>query len=160
MQQLADEKIKLELTSEYAEQLLEVIPILMRKIRGEMRRRTMGGLSIPQYRTLNYLVRHPRTSLHDVAEHLGLTAPSTSKLVQKLVVNKIVARRVATDRRRVCLSLTPSGIAALTAARAETRQQLADSLKSLSKEELTALSVALRAIERAFSQGGNNVDVF
>jgi DNA-binding MarR family transcriptional regulator len=159
MQQLADETIKSDLASECAEQLLEVTPLLMRKIRSEMRRRTMGGLSVPQYRTLNFLMRHPRTSLRAVAEHLGLTPPSTSKLVQKLVVDKIIARRVATDRRRVCLSLTQSGIAALTTARSETRQQLADGLKSLSKEELAALEVALRALGRVFSRGSNDVNV-
>jgi len=160
MQQLAKETIKPALASECAEQLLEMTPLLMRKIRDEMRRRTMAGLSVPQYRTLNYLMRHQRAPLHALAEHLGLTPPSTSKLVQKLVTDKIVARRVATDRRRVCLSLTPSGIAILTAARSETRQQLADGLKSLSREELAALSVALRALGRAFSQGGNDVNVF
>ena len=124
-----------------------------------MRRRTMGGLSVPQYRTLNYLMQHPRASLHAVAEHLGLTPPSTSKLVQKLVTNNVVARRVAADRRRICLSLTQSGITALTAARSETREQLAESLKSLSDDELAELSVALRTLGRAFTQGDDNVNL-
>ncbi len=130
----------------------------MRRMRVETRR-TMGGLSVPQYRALGYLVRHPSASLNDVAEHLGLTPPTTSKLIQKLVVDKIVARRVASDRRRVCLTLTRSGIAALDAARSETRRQLAESFRNASREDLAALSAALRILAKAFSEGRNDVNV-
>ena len=117
MQQLAGETIMPPSLSECAEQLLEVTPLIMRRIRAEMRRRTMPGLSVPQFRALNYLRQHPGASLNVVAEHLGLTPPTASKLIQKLVADRVVARRVASDRRRVCLSLTHSGITALSAAR-------------------------------------------
>jgi DNA-binding MarR family transcriptional regulator len=159
MQQLDNETNNLSSIPDISAQLLEVVPAFMRRIRVEMRHRTMPGLSIQQFRTLNYLHRHPDVSLNSLAEHLGLTPATTSKLVQKFVTDKVVLRREADDRRRVCLSLTPSGIAALTAARAETRQQLALYLKSLSKEELAALSVALPALGRIFSQGNNNVNL-
>ncbi len=159
MQQLAGETIMPPSLSECAEQLLEVTPLIMRRIRAEMRRRTMPGLSVPQFRALNYLRQHPGASLNVVAEHLGLTPPTASKLIQKLVADRVVARRVASDRRRVCLSLTHSGITALSVARVETRQQLADGLKCLAKEEAAALPVALRGLGRAFSQGGNDVNV-
>ncbi|OGO38570.1 MAG: hypothetical protein A2147_11165 [Chloroflexi bacterium RBG_16_57_8] len=147
------------LASDCAEQLLDVTPLIMRRIRAEMRRRTMGGLTVPHFRALNYLRRHPRASLNDVAGYLGLTAPSTSKLVQKLVAEKAVARRVGADRRRVCLSLTQTGITALAVARAETREHLADNLKSLSEEELGAVSAALRVLGEAFSKGGGSGNV-
>jgi DNA-binding MarR family transcriptional regulator len=159
MQQLAGDTIMPTSLSECAEQLLEVTPLIMRRIRAEMRRRTMPGLSVPQFRALNFLRQHPGASLNVVAEHLGLTPPTASKLIQKLVADRVVARRVASDRRRVCLSLTQSGISALSVARAETRQQLADGLNCLAKEELAALPVALHGLGRAFSQGGNDVNV-
>ena len=159
MQQLANETIVEGSPADCAELLLETTPVVMRRIRAEMRLRTLPGLSLPQFRALDYLSHHPQVSLNVVAEHLGLTPPTASKLIQKLVSNKVVVRRVASDRRRVSLSLTQSGIAALSSARSETREQLADSLKSLSPHELAALPVALRALGRAFSQGGNNVNV-
>jgi DNA-binding MarR family transcriptional regulator len=159
MQQLDNQTNLRASRTDCAVQVFEVAPLLMRRIRKEMRRRTMPGLSIPQFRTLAYLRRHPRASLSDVAEHLGLTAPTTSKLVQKLVVQKVVARRVAKDRRRVCLSLTDPGAAALKKARLETRQRFADSLKSLSREELATVSAALRILSRAFSQGSDDGNV-
>lgn len=159
MQQLARETIKPVSTSDCSEQLLEVTPIIMRTIREEMRKRTLPGLTVPQYRALNYIRKNPGASLHAVAAYLGLTAPSTSKLVQKLVMTKIVARRVASDRRMVRLSLTDAGIRALGQAWTETRDQLADDLKHLSAGELSALSVALPALGRAFSQGGDDVNI-
>jgi MarR family transcriptional regulator, organic hydroperoxide resistance regulator len=159
MQQLENETNELILISDCSARLLEVTPLIMHLIRVEMHRRTMPGLSIPQFRTLNYLSRHPHVSLNILAEHLGLTPATTSKLVQKLVTDKVVSRREANDRRRVCLTLTQSGIAALNTARSETRQQLADGLKSLSKEELAALSIALRALGKAFSQKNKDVNV-
>jgi DNA-binding MarR family transcriptional regulator len=159
MQQLAGDTIVSTALLDTSEQLLEVTPLIMRRIRAEMRRRTMPGLSIPQFRALKFLRHHPGASLTVVAQHLALTPPTASKLIQKLVTDKVVARRAASDRRRVCLSLTQSGITALAVARSETRQQLADSLKSLSSAELAALPVALSGLARAFSQGGNDVNV-
>lgn len=159
MQQLARESIGRTSPEDCAELLLKVTPPVMRRIRGEMRLRTLPGLSIAQFRALDYLGHHPQVSLNDVAEHLGLTPPTASKLIQRLVCQKVVARRVAADRRRVSLSLTQAGSAALSMARSETRQQLSDSLKSLSPHELGSLSVALRALERAFSQGGNDGNI-
>ncbi len=159
MQLLANENISSSIELENAELLLEITPQIMRRIRDEMRRRTMGGLSVPQYRALNYLNRHPKASLNDVADHLGLTPPSTSKLIQKLVIDKIVTRSDATDRRRVCLSLTPSGIDALRIARAETRQQLANTLKSLSRSKLLNMSKVLKNLGEVFAQGGGDVHI-
>jgi len=131
----------------------------MRRIRHEMISRTMPGLTVPQFRTLKYLKRNPKTSLSDVAEHLGLTLPSTSKLVQKLVSQKAITRREATDRRRVCLSLTASGKEMLAKARIETQQQLAEVLGSLTQDELASLSAALRILNRVFVGGRSDVNI-
>ena len=163
MQQLARETIPVPESTqasspaECSAQLLEVTPAIMRHIRSEMRRRTMPGLSVPQFRTLNYLRNHSGASLSDVAESQGLTLPSASKLVQKLVSQKVVARRAANDRRRVCLSLTERGLTALALARQETHQQLAENLQALSTEELATVSAALRILDQAFTQGGADV---
>jgi len=124
-----------------------------------MRRRTLPGLSIPQFRALNYLQQHGGASLSDVSEYLALTLPSTSKLVQKLVVEKVVVRRVGKDRRRICLSLTERGRTALALAQLETRQQVAESLHALSQEELATVCAALRILARAFSKDGIDVNV-
>ncbi len=131
----------------------------MRRIRREMRRHSIPGLSVAQFRTLIYLQRHPGTSLSEVAEFLGLTLPSASKLVDRLVMDKSVSRRIAQDRRRVKLGLTERGQTALDLARLEAREQLSESLKLLSQEELATVSAALRVLGLAFTRGSADVNV-
>ena len=139
----------------------------MRRIRTEMRRRTLPDLSVPLFRALRYLQNHPGASLSELADALTLTMPSASKLVQRLVVRKLVERRIGEDRRRVHLTLTDEGRLALALARLETARQMEGSLESLSKEELATVSAALSILSRAFStlqphdprEGGVDVDV-
>jgi DNA-binding MarR family transcriptional regulator len=97
--------------------LLEVVPLIMRHIRSELRSQAMKELSVPQFRTLMFLRRHPDASLSLVAEHLGLTPPTVSKMIQKLVDQGIIKRNTAPDRRQVRLSLSSKGISALSGAR-------------------------------------------
>jgi DNA-binding MarR family transcriptional regulator len=153
---LANETIKVT-SSDCSLQMMELIPVIMRRITNEMRLRTMTGLTVPQYRTLNYIQRHSGTSLSDLAGFLGLTLPSTSKLVQKFVTQKIIERKVADDRRRVCLTLTPEGTEALAGARLGTREKLMEILNSLTPDELNTLSDALQILNAAFSGGDKGV---
>ena len=159
MQSLDKETILPASPLDCSAQLVELTPVIMRRIRGEMRRRTIPGLTVQQFRALNYLQVYPQSSLSALAAHLGLTLPSTSKLVQQLVVQKVIVRRSATDRRRVCLSLTQQGITALDRARLETQQQLAQNLSSLNQKELDIVSAALRVLNLAFSRGGAGVNI-
>jgi DNA-binding MarR family transcriptional regulator len=158
VQLLDNETIKVT-SSECSAQLIELVPLIMRSISGEMRRRTLPGLSVPQYRTLNFLQRHPGASLSDVAVFLGLTLPSTSKIVQKFVTQKVVSRKTAGDRRRICLSLTQQGTAALTKARLETHQKMMEKLGSLTAEELATVSASLRVLNSAFSERITGVSI-
>ena len=85
-----------------AHELLEVVPLVMRTIRTEMRGHRGADLSVPQFRTLVFLGNHGGASLSDLADFIGLTLPSVSKLIDGLVTRKLVARKVCTnDRRRV-----------------------------------------------------------
>ena len=76
----------------------------------EMRSHRGHDLSIPQFRTLTFVNRNPEISLSHLADHLGLTLPSTSKLVDGLVNQKIIIRHeLKEDRRRLMLALTKNG---------------------------------------------------
>jgi DNA-binding MarR family transcriptional regulator len=119
----------------------------------------MEGLTVPQYRALSFINRHPDASLNDVASHLGLTAPSTSKLVQKLVIQKVIRRRTGEDRRRICLSLTEQGAGAFKKARLETQQQLAEELGRLSDEDIALISNALSMLSKAFADRKHHADI-
>jgi DNA-binding MarR family transcriptional regulator len=139
---------------ECAHEVLEVVPLVMRVIRAEMRSRRASDLSVPQFRTLAFLSRCEGASLSDVAEHIGLTLPSASKMVDGLVVRELVTRRSsARDRRRVLLALTAKGEGALASARRGTQARLAEMLTALPAEERAVVVRALRTLRRVFAAG-------
>jgi DNA-binding MarR family transcriptional regulator len=131
--------------------VMDTVPLVMRIIRAEMRSHRTPDLSVPQFRALLYVNRHAGASLSDVAEHLGLTLPSVSKLVDKLVARRLITRESAPeDRRRMILTLTPDGQAALQAAAQATQTRLANLLSTLSPDELTTIVEAMTMLHRVF----------
>lgn len=100
--------------------------LVMRLVRSEFRRSRPAGLTVTQLRALAFLQGNPRASLSDLAEHLGLGAPTCSKLVAALVRRGLVRRtRQPDDRRRHALSLTPRGARDVRAGLAAGRDLLA-----------------------------------
>ena len=127
-----------------ARELLDTVPAVMRFIRAEMRRHRGPRISVPQFRTLELLGRMPGCSLSDVAEHLGVSRPTASVLVDRLVRRGLVERaQHPQERRRVVLSLTRSGQALLDRARAHTRARIARRLAGRSAAEHACLAQGL-----------------
>ncbi len=137
---------------ECARYVLETVPILMRAIRKEMRSHRESGLSVPQFRVLIYLARNDGASLSDVAGHLGLTLPATSKMIDILVARNLVSRRGdPADRRRVVLAPTELGRSSTLAAREATQSRLAERLALLAPADLATVLTALNALGSIFS---------
>jgi DNA-binding MarR family transcriptional regulator len=135
-----------------AQEVLEVVPVVMRTIRAKMRQHRAADLSVPQFRTLAFIDRNAEASLSDVAEHIGLTLPSMSKIVDGLVTRKLVTRQThPTDRRRMILTLTHSGQTALAASREATRACLAEMLAPLTSAERTTIGQAMENLREIFS---------
>jgi DNA-binding MarR family transcriptional regulator len=142
------------LPDECACEVLETVPLVMRVIRAEMRSHRTPDLSVSQFRTLTFLNHHEGASLGDVAEHIGLTLPSMSMMVDKLVVRNLVERRTSpTDRRRVTLTLTMDGKAMLEAARQDTQAHLAEVLAALSADERATVVQAMQVLRPVFTPG-------
>jgi DNA-binding MarR family transcriptional regulator len=136
---------------ECARQVLETVPLVMRTVRAEMRRRRTADLSVPQFRTLNFLNRQAGASLSQVAEHIGLTLPSMSLLVEGLVERKLILRNThAADRRRVTLTLTARGQSVLEAAHGATQAALAEKLAALSAQDRTIIVQAMQTLRSIF----------
>ena len=134
-----------------ARQVLEAVPLVMRAIRQEMRRQRKPGLSVPQFRILVMLNRNQGASLSEVAEHMGLTLPSISKMVDGLVVRDLLTRETDPgDRRRLTLSLTPAGHSSMQTAYAATQAYLAGRLAALAAPDREALIQAMAALVEIF----------
>ena len=109
----------------------------MRVVRKHMRSNRSKGLSVPQFRSMVLLRDQPAASLSDVAEFLGASLPTTSRMVTCLVSKGFVTRvHCRDDRRCVRLSLTQRGITALEKSRAATAgQELSRELASLNGDQ-------------------------
>jgi len=138
-------------TKACARAMLEVVPLVMRTVRTEMRQHRAADLSVPQFRTLGFLNRQPGTSLSAVAEHIGLTLPAMSTLVDGLVERHLVVRGAAPDdRRRIALTLTDQGRTSLEATHAAAEAQLADRLVSLSAGDRQLVAQAMQVLRPLF----------
>jgi DNA-binding MarR family transcriptional regulator len=137
-----------------AHELMDTAPQIIQAIRVEMRRGRGSDISIPQFRTLRFIQRKPDSSLSHLAEHLGLTLPSVSKLVDGLVKQKLVTRKEsAADRRKLTLMLTQAGASIVDSARAGARENLAQKLNSLSDDDLKTILQAMQILRPIFVQG-------
>jgi len=131
--------------------LLETVPRIMRALRQAITTLTPQTLTIPQFRTLHFVQTHTGAGLSATAEFLGLTLPSTSKLVDHMVRSGYLARDDnAADRRRMTLRLTPRGDALLKGAQASVRLHLAGTLNRFGQAELGALHKALGLLQESF----------
>ena len=139
---------------ECARQVMEVAPLVMRAIRAEMRSHRTPDLSVPQFRALAFLSRHEGASLSDVAEHIGLTLPSMSKMIDGLVARSLVKREThPDDRRRVTLALTTRGRSLFQSAHAATRACLAEQLETLSASDRAIVEQAMLILRPLLASG-------
>jgi len=135
-----------------ARELMETAPVIMRTIRSEMRHGHDTDLSIPQFRTLGFIQRQPEASLTDLADHLGITPPSVSKLVDGLVKQELISRQQGrSDRRKLTLELTPNGTSIINSAQAHAHANLARTLSGLSSEKLKIIHQAMEVLHGLFT---------
>src|SRR5439155_16430756 len=126
MQVLAPARDSTTAADACARAMLDGMPPVMWFIRCHMRKHRTGGLSVPQFRALCLIDRYPTAGVSLVAEHLGCTQPSASRLVTGLVDRGLLTRRESRDdRRQVELALTNRGRSILGMARDATQAHIA-----------------------------------
>jgi len=138
---------------ECVHEVLDVIPLVMRSLREEFRSHRGQDLSIPQYRTLMHLRRLPGASLSDIADHLGVTLPSASSLVDGLVARGLVDRQAcASDRRKVRLALTAAGEDKVEIAFSDAQAAYVERFSALPQETLAVITQAMQALRPIFTE--------
>ena len=144
------------LADECAREVLEVVPLVMRAIRGELRSHRRGDVSIPQFRTLLFLNGHENASLSEVAEHIGLTLPSMSRIVDILVTRGLATREAHHgDRRRITLALTTRGRTTLRLASEATEAYLRTIFTELSPTERAMVVKSMKVLRPVFTKPRN-----
>jgi DNA-binding MarR family transcriptional regulator len=141
-----------------AREILDVVPVVMRKIRIEMRTQRSADIAVPQFRALLFINRNPGSSLQSVAHHLGLTPPTVSKMVDGLVLDGLVRREPSPkDRRQVTLTLTLQGEEVLEKAHTGTQARLAEVLSHLTPQEGETVFQAMKLLHPLFLSDGSHL---
>lgn len=134
-----------------ADAVLDTVPRVMDAMRTAMRQQVGEQLSVPQFRCLNFIALQPGCSIGAVAAFLGVTMPTASAMVDRLVRAGVVRPSTpARDRRRSQLHLTPAGRAQLQDIRAGAHAEFRRALSVLSAEQLLALQGGLDVLRLAF----------
>lgn len=134
-----------------AREVLEAVPLAMRVIREHLRKHGARVLSVPQFRTLLFLSRNRGSSLSEVAEHIGLTLPSMSTLIDGLVDRSYAVRQTdPSDRRRMTLTLTERGEATLQSAREATQAYLAEKLNRIPETDRKTIVASMQILKHVF----------
>lgn len=141
-------------SDECAHEVLDAVPIAMRAIRKKLRERGTQLLSVPQFRTLLFISRNRGASLSEVADHVGLTLPSVSALIDGLYTRNLVMRQThRDDRRRMDLTLTVGGEETLESARKEAQEYLKQLFAGLSLSERVTVVKGMKILRRVFAEG-------
>jgi len=137
--------------ADLAASVVDVVPLVMRAIRSEMRAAASPALSVPQLRTLLFVKRNPDVNLSALAEHLGIGLTGASGLVDRLVRNELLSRETdPNERRRIQLTLTPHGRARLDAASNSTRSMIEQRLTDLDADDAATVEQAMTILRGAF----------
>ena len=116
--------------------ILETSPRIVKFLREQMRKLAKDELTVPKFRVLLKLVRESTITHQEVAEWMGITAPTLTRMVDTLVKRKLVKRiKDNKDLRRTLLSATPAGQKLHQLYREEAQKQLLLKMKNLSAEE-------------------------
>jgi DNA-binding MarR family transcriptional regulator len=145
---------------ECAVQVFDAVPAAMDSLRQAMRRHVGDTLSVPQFRCLNHVAMRPGCSVGDVAAFLGVTMPTASAMVVRLVRAGLLAPQVdATDRRRSQLTVTAAGQNQLRSIRRQAHEDIGRTLAHCSVDELDTLSAGLRVLAAALNHSKEQSDV-
>lgn len=103
----------------------------------------------PRIETLQFIADHTAPQMKEVAEHLSITAPSATTLVNSLVKRGLVAHRVdASDRRSTRLILTKKGKAELKYVVTRGTRLLGGLFDTLSPKELILFTKLLTRLKQ------------
>ena len=148
MQQLQNASIN---PDDCARVVLDGVPAIFAFIRITACRQRAKGLSIQQFRALAVLHRWPGHSLSMLADYLGVSVPTVSRLIDSLVKKKMVNREIpAGDRRVVHLTSTAAGAKLYQQVVDWTRAELAERLKHLSRQKRQRIILAIKDLQEIF----------
>ena len=165
------------MTAEHAPRILYQVKQVELAVRGRLDDVVRPhGITVTQYTALTVLEQHPGMSSSQLARHAFVTAQAMEGIVRALVdaglrglglvawggagvAGGLIARdRDPENRRRMAISLTPAGVALLSACRDDVDRIEAVAFGGRSGSERAALGRWLQEARRALEQSTEPVD--
>lgn len=120
------------------------------RARGRAARTQADGLTIPQYRLLSMIADSPQERSGELAERVGVSAPTTTRMLAGLERTGIVRRDpLAADRRAITVTLTAKGTRLLERKEAIVSERRRALYESLSASERRQVRRVLRRLAGA-----------
>ncbi len=96
---------------EFASRVIELSPQIIRGFKQyENNYLTRGEITLPQFWALGYLDHHGKSKMNNLAKHLKISPSGTTGLIDRLILQGLVARKADLhDRRIVWIELTAKG---------------------------------------------------
>ncbi len=130
-----------------AELIIDVVPKTMQTIRQDMRKER-GELSITQFRMLAN-VKHGVSNNKELGEKLGVSEAAVSRMIDILVLEKLIKKIVnEDDRRNKVLSLTANGKKLFEKITSSARGRLAEKLELMDKKDREAAIFGLEVLQK------------
>ena len=107
-------------------------------------------VTLTQYRSLVVLASRGPQSMAALADAVGVTAPTASRLCERLVKKGLVRRRTdRNDRRQVRIGLTESGRQLIDTVSTRRRQEITDLLASIPPKTQRSVASALAQLAKS-----------
>ena len=96
---------------QFSKRMMELMPRIMKGFtRHENNYVSQGKITLPQFLALRYLFNEGEKAMRSVAEALGVSKPSATGTIDRLIAQGLVARRHdEKDRRIVWITMTAKG---------------------------------------------------
>lgn len=133
------------------DEAMAVVPLIGRRLHAIFAHHPItAGRPPGQMRAMFFLFKNERATVGDVAQALGVSMPTASELVDRLVEDGLAERGVnPSDRRQVLVWLTPKAHAFATKLHATRRAQLRKALDLMAPEERPVFVRSLQAFAAA-----------
>ena len=151
-------KQKSETEGDVAYEILRSIRKILRKTSQHSRQLTrQSGLSVTQMLCLKAIDdagEEPEVSAAMIARRVQLSAPTVTRIVDRLELAGYISReRRSQDRRKICLSITELGRQRLKQLPTPLQEQFLSRLKKLNPDERSALLHSLEQIVEMMEAG-------
>ncbi|MEP7001928.1 MAG: MarR family transcriptional regulator [bacterium] len=141
MKQFHDETLAAQAA---AHSVIETAWRVLGMVKAEVARTQTRDLTLSQMRSLGFLIESPGASLSELADHLGLQMPTTSKVVEELVQQRWAVRNVVPEnRRKLTLSITAKGRKTVEKAAEPAMTRMAELLEQLNTRDRKTVERAM-----------------